>query len=111
MAEHVIDSEIKTVLIRTAAEDTLTTGRAWCKIRNLGANIVSIGLATGVATGVATAGAQTILTPVATTGQTQEMILRPRKTYYLRAVTGDTLVSVEEIPLPDDALRQVGVTI
>ncbi len=108
MAAHTIDSEMKTVSIATADEDTLTTRRSWCKIRNVGANIVSIGLATGVATGVATAGAQTILTPVATTGETQWMYLRPRSTYYLRAVTAATLVTVEEIPLPDDALRQVG---
>jgi hypothetical protein len=103
MAANVISAEFTTISITNGAGgDTIQTrGRhVWCK--NLGANQVSISDSTTIPTGAATAGNQTTLNPLPTTGTADGVLLRPGKLYSLRANTGATLISCEEVNTPTE---------
>lgn len=98
MAAHAPTAQFVTISVSTAGDTLVTRDRAY-KIKNMGANIVSIGPSATLPTAAVTAGDQTSLNPVASTGPVDGVILFPNRTYSVRAVSGATLCCLEEIPL------------
>ncbi len=80
--------------VGTTADTLLTRGK-YVRIKNLGANYISVGASD--VTAAPTAAAQSSLPPVAATGALDSIILRPQTTYYVRAATGATLLGCEEL--------------
>lgn len=95
MAALTQDKRFKTFSVSTAGDTLLTRGK-FCKLRNMGANVVSISDSANP-TAAITAGDQSSLIPVASTGLTDGVVLRPYTTYYVRAVSGATLCACDEI--------------
>ena len=98
MAAHAPTVQFLTISVSTTG-DTLATGDKNYKIKNMGANIVSIGPTSTLPTAAVTAGDQTSLNPVAATGPVDGVILFKNRTYSVRAVSAATLCCLEEIPL------------
>ncbi len=96
MAAHATTLDFATISVSTSG-DTLATGRNFYRLKNMGANIVSVGPNETAVTAAVTAGDQTSLNPVAATGPVDGIILFPNRIYAVRAVSGATLCCVEAI--------------
>lgn len=96
MAVVTLITQFRTALVPITTPDSVVT-RRFTKMRNLGANIVSIGEVNTIS-GPVTAGAQTSLNPVPATGVPDEILLAPGRTYFMVANVAAVLCSFEEVP-------------